>query len=310
MKSVAGAQAVVTGAASGIGRAIAIELARQGCNVAAIDINEDGLNETAELLRSFNVDVLSSPCDLTCINQLEQTAFKIFHQWPGLNILVNNAGIAHFGPTEQMSRDDCTRMLDLNLGAAVHLSRIFLPRLLTQPQSHIVNISSMFGLMAGRRLAVYSASKFALIGFTQSLRFEYGRAGLGVSAVCPGFVRTKLLSNVTQGIAHREQSSPPAFLCTTPERIAKKVMTAIRYNRRQVIVTPLARSLYFAQRFAPWMADTFYQFGRRRKQKKNLERIKNSKRVFEHETGHQLLDDQRNDDVPVEEQVVPLKRAA
>ncbi|MGH6726369.1 MAG: SDR family NAD(P)-dependent oxidoreductase, partial [Pseudolabrys sp.] len=130
----------------------------------------------------------------------------VLSSWDHLNILVNCAGIAHYGATEAMTNEQWNRVLSVNLWAPVRLVRMLLPTLVAQEEAHIVNVCSIFGLSAAPRFAAYQTSKFALVGFSMAMRAEYGRPGFGVTALCPGFVQTPMIKNLAndlrgQGIA-------------------------------------------------------------------------------------------------------------
>jgi NAD(P)-dependent dehydrogenase (short-subunit alcohol dehydrogenase family) len=186
MKNIRGKYALVTGAASGIGRAIAIALARHGAHLFVVDIDKQGLAETANVARSQNVQAVTCVADLSRLGEIEQVVDFLPGTFPALDILVNNAVIAFYGPTEQMTERQWERLLAVNLYAPIRFTRMLLPVLLDRSGAHILNVCSIAGLVAMPRLAAYQTSKFALVGFSESLRVEYGPRGLGVTALCPG----------------------------------------------------------------------------------------------------------------------------
>jgi short-subunit dehydrogenase len=163
-------------------------------------------------------------------------------------------------------------LLAVNLQAPIQLTQMLLPALLEQRDAHIVNVASMCGFVALPKLAVYQATKYGLLGFSESLRTDYGKLGIGVTTVCPGFVKTRLFMNA-KSAPDREARVPPNWLCTTPEYVAKKTLRAIRRNRRMVVVTPLAHSLYWLRRVSPGLLDCVTQLGKRRATRKRLARL-------------------------------------
>ncbi|MGH6728085.1 MAG: SDR family NAD(P)-dependent oxidoreductase, partial [Pseudolabrys sp.] len=187
-----GAKAMVTGAGSGIGRCIALALADEGADLCLIDINEETLQATAQEARRRGVGVASKICDLSQPEEISAAKDFVLSSWDHLNILVNCAGIAHYGATEAMTDEQWNRVLSVNLLAPVRLVRMLLPILIAQEEAHIVNVCSIFGLAAAPRFAAYQTSKFALVGFSMAMRAEYGRPGFGVTALCPGFVQTPM----------------------------------------------------------------------------------------------------------------------
>jgi short-subunit dehydrogenase len=157
-------------------------------------------------------------------------------------------------------------LLGINLLAPIQITRELLPTLLSRPETHIVNVCSVAGLVAGARTTAYHVSKFGLVGFTESLRAEYGRRGIGVTALCPGPVRTNLYrSGVSAKKRRAAIPEPPVWLSTSPERVATAAIRAIQKNQRFVLLTPVASVLYNAKRFAPGFLDFLHHVGRRKR---------------------------------------------
>jgi short-subunit dehydrogenase len=249
-----GKSAVITGAASGIGRCLAQALAHQGTRLTLLDVNEAGLAAVASELNPL-VPTRTLNCDLTSTHQVSQ-AVSVIQQGPEpIDILINNAGVAYYGPTERMSADQWDWLLRINLLAPIQLTHELLPALLSRPQAHILNVCSIAGLIAGRRLAAYHVSKFGLVGFSEALRAEYCKRGLGVTALCPGLVWTPLLDNAVGPDGRRPRHRPPRWLCVTPERVAAKAVDAIRANRGLVLVSAMAHALWYCKRFLPGLVE-------------------------------------------------------
>ncbi|GAB4153119.1 MAG: SDR family oxidoreductase [Planctomycetaceae bacterium] len=268
MKQIRGKQAVVTGAASGIGRALALRLATEGVNLFLLDVDEIGLNEVVSETISLGVETVGYQCDLARSEQINNAATVIEQRWGGTDLLVNCAGVCWYGPTQKITDDAWTRVLDINLHAPVQLTRRLLPLMLKRPVSHVLNMASICGLVAGGRYAAYTVSKFGLVGFGDALRAEFNRSGLGVTTVCPGPVDTALFDKTPCGHPHRKTPRPSRWICTTAERVAAKSVRGIFRNKRLVLVNPLAYILHYTQRFAPWLWDGLQSFGRRRSLKR------------------------------------------
>lgn len=262
MRDFRGKQALITGAAGGIGRALATQLAQAGAVLWLVDVDAASLEQLATELRQITGEVRTSVVDLTQREQIASLADQINTQWQGLDLLINNAGVAYYGPTHQMTEVQWDRLLGINLLAPIHLTRLLLPALMSREGSHIANMCSVSGLVAGGRFNAYHTSKFGLVGFTESLRAEYGRTGLGVTAICPGPVQTNLYRDCQTGRGN-QAPEPPGWLCASPERVAKLTLRAIRWNRRMVLITPLAHLLFNLKKFLPGLIDFMNTFSKR-----------------------------------------------
>jgi short-subunit dehydrogenase len=265
MKSVRGKRALVTGAASGIGREIALALALEGAHVYLIDIDEAALAEVVRDAQVCGVEAVGARCDLSQPEEVSAALKELMAAWGGIDILVNNAGVAYYGPTEKMTAVQWDWLLGINLHAPIQITRELLPTLLARPEAHVLNVCSIAGLVAGARTTAYHVSKFGLVGFTEALRAEFGRRGIGVTALCPGAVRTNLYRSAISGKKRRTVvPDPPAWLSTTPERVAAAAVRAIQKNQRFVLLTPLAHVLYNTKRFIPGLLDWMHRLGRQK----------------------------------------------
>lgn len=272
MRQIRGKTALVTGAASGIGRAIALRLADEGARLYLLDVNPVALSAVITEAKRRGVDALGRHCDVSQPAQVTAAVAHLLDQWGGVDILVNNAGITYYGRTIKMSADHWDRLLAINLHAPIQLVRELLPTLLSRDESHIVNVASICGLVGLGRVVAYSTSKFALVGLSESLRAEFGRQGLGVTALCPGFVDTNLFDAAPRGEDLQENKRPPRWLLTTPETIANRAIRAIYRNQGLVVVQPYARLTYLVKRFAPGLLDLGNRF-RRNKQRADRHRV-------------------------------------
>jgi NAD(P)-dependent dehydrogenase (short-subunit alcohol dehydrogenase family) len=263
MRRICGRKALVTGAASGIGRALALRLAREGCHLYLLDVDLPHLAQTGAAAREYGVEVITARCDLSRSDEITACNAAILAHWGGLDILVSNAGVAYYGPTENMTAQQWDWLLSINLLAPIQFVRELLPVLQSRPESHIVLMASICGLVATSRLTAYNVSKFGLVGLGASLRAECGRQGVGVSTVCPGFVSTNIFDSAVCGHVGRRTPDPPRLLKTSPEHVADRMIRAIYRDQRLVLITPLARLLYQVHRLAPGLLDFLQRLGRR-----------------------------------------------
>jgi short-subunit dehydrogenase len=263
VKNLRDKRALITGAGSGIGRAIALELARHGSHLWLLDINELTLESVTIEARSYGVDVMTRRCDLRRGDEILSAFDEVLKTWSGIDILVNNAGIMCYGATENISDQQWTELLAVNLTAPITLTRLFLPSLLKRPEAHIVNVCSIYGLVPYRRLAAYQTTKFALVGFSQSLRLEYGRRGLGITALCPGLVQTDLIAAAERGGRVMGRLNFPTHLAVPPEQIALRAVRAIQKNEGLVVCTTHARALWLVYRCFPRLLDRWQYWKRR-----------------------------------------------
>ncbi|HUG91651.1 MAG TPA: SDR family oxidoreductase [Planctomycetaceae bacterium] len=266
MRVIRGKRALVTGAASGIGRALALALAREGAHVYLLDVDDARLSAVAAEAARQGVDAVAARCDLTRPADITAALQEMLDRWGGVDIVVNNAGVVYYGPTDRMTAAQWDWLLGINLLAPIQIIRELLPVLKERPEAHILNVCSIAGLVAGGRTAAYHVAKFGLVGFSEALRAEYARRGIGVTALCPGPVRTNLYRS---GISGKGPAVPlpPRWICASEEAVARKAIRAIRRNRRLVLVTPLAHLLFNVKRFAPWVLDVMNRFSLRRRKR-------------------------------------------
>ncbi len=262
MRDFRGKQTLITGAAGGIGRALATQLAQAGASLWLVDVDAKALQSLADELRQITSEVRTSEVDLTQRDQIESLANAVNSEWRGLDLLINNAGVAYYGPTHLMTETQWDRLLGINLLAPIHLTRRLMPALMSREGAHVANMCSVSGLVAGGRFNAYHTSKFGLVGFTEALRAEYGGRGLGVTAICPGPVKTNLYRDCQTGRGN-QAPEPPGWLCASPERVAKLTLRAIRWNRRMILITPLAHLLFNMKKFLPGLIDFMNTFTRR-----------------------------------------------
>jgi len=239
----AGGTAVVTGAASGIGEALSHALARRGCHLVLLDRDEPRLQAVAGAVRSGHptLAVRSYLVDLADAESTLRVAGRVLAEHPRIRLLVNNAGVALDGRFDQVTLDEFEWVMDINFRAAVRLTHTLLPALRAEPGAHLVNVSSVFGLIAPAGQVAYSASKFALRGFTEALRHELVDHGIGVTSVHPSGVRTRIgeSSRVGSGVSAEERRAArelsARLLRMDPRRAADVIVTGIERRRPRVL---------------------------------------------------------------------------
>lgn len=250
MRTLQGKKGLVTGSSSGIGRSITIALAREGVDLYLVDIDGINLEAVAREARSYDVEVVTAICDLSQTVQITATVNALLSRWGRLDILINSAGLAYYGPWETMPAALQEEILTVNLLAPIQLVRELLPSLLAQDEAHIVNIASIFGLASMRKGLMYQTSKFGLSGFSMALNAEFGRRRFGVTTLCPGFVRTPMLYT-TSIAAGQRRHEVPAWATTNVEDIANATIRAIYKNRALVVIPLAAKLIWWLTRIAP-----------------------------------------------------------
>lgn len=238
----AGKTAVVTGAASGIGRALAVALAREGANLAISDVDVAGLDETVRMcggagkIKAYQLDVADRPAVLAHADEVV-TDFSV------VNMVVNNAGVAVAATVEDTSFDDLDWLLGINLLGVINGTKAFLPHVIESGDGHIVNLSSVFGLIAPAYQSAYCTAKFGVRGFTEALRQEMqiGRRPVTVHCVHPGGIRTNIARNARYSGTPRRLGSDPGkdfdrIARTTPEKAAKKILAGVRRNSPRILI--------------------------------------------------------------------------
>ncbi len=253
-----GGTALVTGAASGIGAALAAGLAARGSHLELLDRDEEGLAAVADTLRSVHpgVRVVARAVDLRDRAATAETLQPLLAGSPRPSLVVNNAGVALAGRFEEQSLEDVDWLLDVNLRATVAVAHHLLPALLAAPGSHLVNLSSVFGLVAPPGQVAYATSKFAVRGFSDALGAELaGRVGL--TCVHPGGVATAIARGARIGAgtdpaaAAREAASFERFLSIPPERAAAAILRGVERRSARVLVGAAATLPDLAARLAP-----------------------------------------------------------
>jgi short-subunit dehydrogenase len=261
MTTIRGGAAAVTGAASGIGRALALELAARGCDLALADRDEAGLQTlAAEIARASPRKVTTHRVDVSEPQAILDFAQAATAAHPGLNIVINNAGVALMGTFAEIDQAEMDWLMNINFWGVVRSTRAFLPHLSRQREAHLVNLSSIFGIVAPPGQTAYAAAKFAVRGFSESLRHELAMAASPVrlSVVHPGGVATNIARNSRTGVgmtdnARRAQSIErfDAVARTTPQAAALRIIEGIQKNRPRILIGNDARFMDLLQRLRP-----------------------------------------------------------
>ncbi len=252
-----GRAAVITGAGSGIGRGIAQSLARRGCHLALADLSEPGLAETAQLIDRPGIRVSCHTLDVADRAAAVALPQAVMAQHGRVDLLVNNAGVALAGTFEQISEGDFDWLFEINFGAMVRLTRMFLPHLKASDDARIVNMSSVFGLISPPGQTAYAASKFAVRGFSNALRFELEGSSVGVTVVHPGGVATRIAENArrpagTSNAEIAEQLERARRVLTMPPAEAGEIIVqAVERRAARVVVGGDAKLMALIERLAP-----------------------------------------------------------
>lgn len=256
--------ALVTGASSGIGEAIAIALAREGATVILTARDQQKLEEVKQQCIKAGGDAWAHAAEVSDEKQMQALADAVHAKHPALDLLINNAGVVMGGFTWEVEPADWRRLHEINVMGVVHGIRAFVPNMIARRQGgHVVNMSSVSGLVGTRGMGTYSASKFAVVGLSESLRMELSRHKIGVSVVCPGYVKTPIQSKVKMvGILGSPESLARVakeFDKTTlmPEDVAQRTLKAIRRNEFIAAIGREAVMVQTLKRWAPGLLERF-----------------------------------------------------
>ncbi len=242
MQGFAGKVAVVTGAGSGIGQALAVELGRSGALVAISDVDTEGLAATEQRLKAIGAHVKSDRLNVTERETFLQYADEVAEHFGKVNQIYNNAGIAFTGDIEITQFKDFERVMDVDFWGVVNGTKAFLPHLIASGDGHVVNVSSVFGLFSVPGQAAYNSAKFAVRGFTEALRQEMALAGhpVKVSCVHPGGIKTAIARNASAAEGLDPEALAKTFdkklASTTPEKAAQVILDGVRKNKARILI--------------------------------------------------------------------------
>ncbi|MBU1671800.1 MAG: SDR family NAD(P)-dependent oxidoreductase [Actinobacteria bacterium] len=250
---------LVTGAGSGLGRAIAVELARRGATVVGVDLDVDGLAETAQITEGAQGMCVSRCADVSVRARMEDLAGEVLSEFGRVDILVNNAGVGVGGELVQVPLEDFEWIVGINLMGEVYGTRLFLPGMIERGSGHIVNVASLSGLVPLPFHLPYTTTKYALVGFSEMLAVEVRRHGVGVTLVCPGAIRTNIMkgTRTPPGGDPGQERFKERWAARLekggmrPEEVALKVLAAVEKGRFLCLTGREAYLLYYFHRLAP-----------------------------------------------------------
>jgi NADP-dependent 3-hydroxy acid dehydrogenase YdfG len=257
MKTFANKVAVITGAGSGIGRALAQQLSEEGAQLALSDVNLKGLEETKASLKG-QAKVTLTQLDVSDRQAFEQHSKEVLSEFGQVDLLFNNAGVALSQTVDDCSYDDFEWLMNINFWGVVYGTKSFLPHMLTRPEAAIVNVSSIFGIIALPTQSQYNAAKFAVRGFTESLRQEVKDTNLYVGCVHPGGIKTNIVVNGRMHTSmvgeqtHAQQIEEFNKMArTTPAKAAQTILNGVRKNKRRILIGHDAKFMDRIQRIFP-----------------------------------------------------------
>jgi NAD(P)-dependent dehydrogenase (short-subunit alcohol dehydrogenase family) len=260
VKNLEGARVLVTGAGSGLGRCVALAFARQGARIVATDLDAATATTTAAEVRAMGSQALSTSLDVTSESSFAEGVEKAVKAFGGIDVLVNNAGVATAGTVADSPLKQWQWVLDINLLGCVRGSRAVIPVMQAGKSGHIVNVASFAGVANPPAMASYNAAKAAVISLSETLRFELFPE-IGVSVACPSFFKTDLLNSGRGQVTPSEQSSAPQMMSivarlmdkatVTAEDVAADIVDAVQTNRFMVMTHPDARSRARLKRLSP-----------------------------------------------------------
>ena len=250
--------AVITGAGSGIGRALAVRLAREGiAGIAISDVNAEALRETAQLIEATGVAVSSHVFDVSNRTAVDRFANDVLEKHGRVTHLINNAGVGLVGEFRHLTIEDFEWLIGINFWGVVYCTKAFLPTLLEQDRAHIINVSSVFGFIAPSEQTAYCSSKFAVRGFTESLRHELSATNVAVSCVHPGGIKTNIARNSRLGagtpVEWKQQGAKffDKVARTTPETAAEVILQGIKSENPRILIGSDARAISTFSRLFP-----------------------------------------------------------
>lgn len=257
MLKLQGRTAVVTGAAGGIGRGIALALARRGCHLALVDIDDAALARTAAEIGAQGAQVSRHHLDVADRTAVAEFPDRVMAEHSSVDILVNNAGVALAGTFEQVDEADFEWLININFWGVVRMTRAFLPLLHQSGEARIVNLSSIFGMIAPPGNTAYCASKFAVRGFSESLRNELRKTRIGVTVVHPGGIATSIVRSARLPKSNSpdedeaKRKSFKSFLTMQPETAGEIIVNGVENRKARVLVGSDAKRIALIERLLP-----------------------------------------------------------
>lgn len=250
---------LVTGAASGIGKATALGFAREGANLVVADVDEGGLERTAEEIRGVGRRALPVKTDVSRREEVEVLCRKALEEFGRVDVLMNNAGVGMACEIKDTDLSDWEWIVGINLWGPIFTLHYLLPHMVERKSGHVVNVASGAGLIGLPASGAYTTTKFGVVGLSEVLRTELERFHIGVTTVCPGVVRTPIFDRTKvkgfkQGITKMTDMKGNPFKGVTPEQAAKKILRAVKRNQAVLVFTAFATVLYNMKRVSPGLA--------------------------------------------------------
>jgi short-subunit dehydrogenase len=250
-QDITGKWALVTGAGSGWGRTTSLELARAGANLILVDICGEAVGSVAKEAEALGAEVHTYCSDLTDWDQVKGMADTINARWGAVDILINNAGIAHMSYLVDTTFEDWKKLWDINVWTVIYMVRAFAPAMMKKKSGQIVNVSSGQAFFPVPTWGAYAVSKFAVDGYSEALRYELYWSGIGVSCVYPGIVRTPFYDSITGGLMVRLGMKFLMATAMKPEAMSKLTVKGIRKNKK-MIIPAIMWPVYILKPICPW----------------------------------------------------------
>ena len=255
MKDFSSKLVLVTGSASGIGRATALRFSEEGADLILVDINEAGLEDAAREIESRGRKALRYKADLSDAAQVETLHRRVTDDIGTPDVLMNAAGVAIVTRVEEAGLEDWRWILETNLWGYIYMIHYFLPDMILRRSGYVINVASGAGLFAVPYQAPYNTSKHAVVGLTESVRQEMERYGIGASSVCPGMIRTSII-NTVRVIGFKDSAQKMAHKAASPpEKMADAIIRGVRKNKAVIMYPPYINLIYGLKRFSPRAAD-------------------------------------------------------
>lgn len=254
MQDLKGKTALVTGAASGLGRELALALGREGALVLLVGIDASGLEESAAMLQRMGAEARRYLADVSDRGDVEAMAARVRVEFGAPDVLINNAGVFAWADFIDTTPEDWDWNMGVNLWGPVNVTRAFLPDMIERGSGHIVNVASLGGLVTMPTLSAYPTTKFGLVGLTETLQLELVPRGIAVTLVCPGNLRTPIVDHIVVRGYDREKlirASYGMMPRMSASRAAASILRGMKKGKAVIVLTPLAHFMWYAKRLSP-----------------------------------------------------------
>lgn len=247
---------LITGAASGIGQALALEFSAAGSNIIIADINEEGMKNTNSQIEARGGQSICIRADMSKFEEIQALAARAVKEAGQIDVLVNNAGIGIVSEAQNVTIEEWQKILAINLHGPIFLTHFLLPHMIERRSGHIVNIASMAGLIGIPGFTAYCTTKFGMVGYSEALRVELAGYGIGVTAICPGYVSTPIIHVTPIKGFDQELRNIPSLVTITPQKAAKVIVSGVRRNKAKVLpATMLSKLGYPLKKIMPGVVE-------------------------------------------------------